>query len=74
LSEEQIAKFEVAMDNLFILQVAEPLEHLLYVALHFDFVQFTTPFKKLIKGLVFAELHKHINIVVVFEEMLKRHN
>lgn len=74
MPQEQVAYFEIAVDYLVSVQVLKCLTNLLDIALYLKLPQPPPPLQQLIHGLVLAVLQQYVNVVFVFEKMLKLHN
>ena len=69
--EEEVAKFEVTVDDSVRVKVLEGGNNLGCVALHLQFVESLTALEQLVHALVLAQFEKDVNILTVFEEVLE---
>ena len=72
--QEEIAQFEVSVDNSMRMQVFDGITKLCHVALYFQFMESLAPTEELVERLTLAQLKNYINVFSIFKEMLKPYN
>mmetsp|Transcript_50512 Transcript_50512/g.60914 ORF Transcript_50512/g.60914 Transcript_50512/m.60914 type:complete len:257 (+) Transcript_50512:735-1505(+) len=70
LVQEQIAKFQIAMNYIVRMHVFESLNHLVHKIHHFQLRKSLAPFDQFVQGLICAQLQQNIAVRAIFEEML----
>ena len=70
LVKEQVAKLQVAVDDVNTVHVADSIEQLLHVVLDFGFGEALPPLDHLVHGLVLAQLEEDVAVNLVLEEVL----
>ena len=71
--EEQVAEFEVPVNDLAVLEVFYSQSNLVQVVFRLDLGDALAPLHKLVEGLVGAQLQNDVDMIVVFEEMIETH-
>ena len=69
--QEQVAKFEIAMDDTVRVQVLQGVNDLHSVTLHLQLMQSLPALQQLIHRLVVAEFKKDVHILTILEEVLE---
>ena len=71
LVDEKVAQFQISVDDFMAVHVFQCAYDLHNVALNLKLMQSLPPSQNLVEGLIVAELKENIDIVMIFEEMLK---
>lgn len=66
--QENVAQLQIAMDDLVVVQVLDPVEHLLHVIAGFRFGDGPTPLVKLHQGPAPTQLQDDVDEVLIFKE------
>lgn len=69
--EEEVAQFEISVDDAVAMKVLQSVDDLQSVALHFQFVETFSPSEKFVHRLVLTQLQQHVDILCVLEEVLE---
>lgn len=72
--EEEVAEFEVAVDDFVALQLAHARNDLHHLALHLNLGQPFASAHLFVDGLVGAELQQNVDLLRVFKEVVEAHH
>ena len=74
VSEEEIAKFEIAMNDFPRVNVLDALDQLIDVVASFDLVQALPSLNQVGQGLVLADIKHDVDVLFVFKITIKAHH
>ena len=74
LVQEEVAQLQISMDHSMLVHVLDGLKDLLAVALDLELGEPLAALDLLIQGRVAAELHDDVDIIFIFEKVLKLNN